>query len=74
MGPQVGLCGRGRGAPQIFQPIPRVAEEHLHKSARLMTDENSGYIVIGHEYVRSNVTTNTIESSWAILKRGINGV
>ncbi len=62
-------------------------EEHVHKSARLMTDENSGYIAVGREYadhqsvchsrgeyVRGDVTTNTIESFWAILKRGINGV
>ncbi len=26
------------------------------------------------EYVRGDVTANTIESFWAILKRGINGV
>lgn len=74
--------------PDVTGATLRAAvEEHVHKSARLMTDENSGYIAVGREYadhqsvchsrgeyVRGDVTTNTIESFWAILKRGINGV
>lgn len=56
-------------------------------SAVLHTDEAShfiglGAIFSGHhavshkrgEYVRGNVTTNGIESAWAVLKRGIYGV
>lgn len=61
-------------------------EEHIDKSAHLVTDENTGYIAVGkeyqshetvchsrREYVREGVTTNSIESFWAILKRGVMG-
>ena len=79
---------RARVIPDVTGATLRAAvEEHVHKSARLMTDENTGYIAIGREYadhqtvghsrreyVRGDVTTNSIESFWAILKRGINGV
>jgi len=57
-------------------------------SARLMTDELNTYTTVGkmfeggHDrikhsrkiYVRGDITTNTVESFFAILKRGINGV
>jgi transposase-like protein len=54
------------------------------KQSVLMTDQYLGYThmakivphaVINHsfEYVRGNIHTNTIESFWAILKRGIIG-
>lgn len=55
--------------------------------ARLMTDENRVYRPIGQafashetvnhsvdEYARGDVTTNTVEGFFSILKRGINGV
>ncbi len=54
--------------------------------AELHTDEHRGYqglhIDYGHEtvdhtskeYVRGHVTTNGIESVWAVLKRGLHGV
>lgn len=62
--------------------------EHVDcQKARLITDENAAYKGIapemagGHEtvnhgqreYARGDVTTNTIESFFAILKRGITG-
>jgi transposase-like protein len=76
--------------------IPSVTAENLRKavldhidlSARLMTDEHSGYRGVGkmfeggHDqiqhknqiYARGDVTTNTVEGFFAILKRGITGV
>jgi transposase-like protein len=62
--------------------------EHIDTSARLMTDEHWGYKSVGKEftgghdviahknniYARGDVTTNTVEGFFAILKRGINGV
>jgi transposase-like protein len=56
-------------------------------SARFMTDERRGYVTVGREfegghhtvnhsqgeYSRGDVTTNTIEGFFSILKRGITG-
>lgn len=63
-----------------------VVEKHLDKSATLMTDEHSGYIRPGREYakhetvnhgkleyVRGDAYTNTVESYFSLLKRGVNG-
>jgi transposase-like protein len=58
--------------------------KHVHANATLMTDEYTAYskmkdivkhetINHSYEYVRGNIHTNTIESFWAILKRGIIG-
>lgn len=61
--------------------------ENVHPSARLMTDEAAYYKTLGKdykgghhrvvhsrgEYVRGDVTTNTVEGFFSILKRGING-
>lgn len=62
-------------------------QENIHPSATVYTDESSIYNRTGHyfakhesvnhtsgEYVRGAATTNTIESFFAILKRGIIGV
>ncbi len=53
----------------------------------LHTDEHAGYQGLGGlfyrheavnhsagEYVRDGVSTNSIESVWAVLKRGLNGI
>ena len=60
--------------------------ENVEVGAMLHTDEHSGYkdldMYYGHasvnhkagEYVRKGVTTNSIESVWAVLKRGLHGV
>ncbi|MBI5278837.1 MAG: IS1595 family transposase [Burkholderiales bacterium] len=63
-----------------------ILKAHITKTARLMTDEGSFYIkpgkhfasheTVNHsagEYSRGDVTSNTAESSFAILKRGLMG-
>lgn len=61
---------------------------NVDRRARIMTDElrsyhgigkhfDGGHETVNHsadEYVRGDVSTNTIESFFAILKRGINGI
>ena len=67
--------------------LKQAIRDHVDKSAHIMTDEHAGYKGIDsefashqyvaharREYVRGDVTTNTIESFWAIMKRGIYGV
>ncbi len=64
-----------------------ILEEHIAKGARLMTDSSPVYKKIGKEftshevvdhtkgeYARGDVTTNTIEGFFGILKRGIGGI
>ncbi len=61
--------------------------ENVHKSARIMTDEwpsyrgigkefEGGHQVVNHksEYVRGTASTNTVESYFAFLKRGVHGI
>lgn len=67
------------------KPISALVREHVDvKNATLFTDEYSGYVgikkfmphsVINHSvwYVDGNVHTNSVESFWALLKRGIIG-
>ena len=63
-----------------------IMNKHIDSDSRLMTDEAKVYGPIGvefgqhqsvnhsaKEYARSDVTTNTVESSFAILKRGLYG-
>lgn len=63
-----------------------VLMSQVNPAAHVMTDEALVYKKVGREfakhstinhgakeYARGNVTTNTIESSFAILKRGLNG-
>ncbi len=63
-----------------------VLDENICKSANLMTDEHSGYTLIGREfashgvtshgvgeYARGDVHSNTVESSFSLLKRGLIG-
>ena len=69
--------------PATLRPI---LNEQISAKARLITDEMGAYKVIGKdfashefvthsakEYTRGDVTTNTVESSFAILKRGLVG-
>jgi hypothetical protein len=58
----------------------------IEAGSTVHTDEHSGYIGLGRdyvhqtinhrtgEYVRDDVTTNGIESVWAVMKRGMYGV
>jgi transposase-like protein len=63
-----------------------ILRKQVAKKARIMTDETSVYDKVGKEftshekinhsageYARGDVTTNTVESSFAILKRGLYG-
>jgi transposase-like protein len=64
-----------------------IIAKHAHRDSRFMTDESPIYSGLGwnfashqtvnhsaKEYVRGDVTTNTIEGYFSILKRGIYGV
>ncbi|MBS0566095.1 MAG: IS1595 family transposase [Proteobacteria bacterium] len=66
--------------------LREVLESNVCKSARLMTDEHSGYTLVGREfadhgvtahsrgeYARGDVHSNTVESSFSLLKRGLIG-
>ena len=63
-----------------------ILKAQIAEKARLMTDEASAYTKLGREfaehgvvthsageYSRGDVTTNTVESSFALLKRGLYG-
>lgn len=67
--------------------IQTIVLANLSREARLMTDEHMMYRRIGREfaehssvmhydkeYVRGDVTTNTIEGAFSIFKRGMKGV
>ena len=61
--------------------------ENVDRRARIMTDEHRSYSGVGHfyasqetvnhsagEYARGDVTTNTVEGFFSVLKRGLNGI
>ena len=67
--------------------IQSVVLANLSREARLMTDEAVMYKRIGREfaehgavhhynkeYVRGDITTNTVEGAFSIFKRGMRGV
>lgn len=67
--------------------IHRAVHSGVETGSTLHTDEHGGYVGleglfyaherINHsagEYVRDGVTTNSIESVWAVMKRGLHGV
>jgi hypothetical protein len=73
-----------KAAGSIIQPI---VLDNLSREARLMTDESFIYRRIGkefaehsavhhynREYVRGDITTNTVEGAFSIFKRGMRGV
>lgn len=66
--------------------LTTVLNDNVCKTANLMTDEHSGYTKIGREYASHGVTrhsanqyvdgnnhSNTVESSFSLLKRGLIG-
>jgi transposase-like protein len=80
---------RVRVIPDVTGATLREAvREHVEKSARLMTDELPAYLQVGAEqegghcqiqhkayiYANGDITTNTVESFFALLKRGIHGI
>ena len=67
--------------------LHKTVHENVEVGSMLHTDEHGGYkglggIFYGHEainhgageYSRGDITTNSIESVWAVLKRGLHGV
>ncbi|HUQ12033.1 MAG TPA: IS1595 family transposase [Steroidobacteraceae bacterium] len=69
--------------PKTLRPILKA---QIDEKSRLMTDESGAYYHVGKEfaehgivthsageYARGDVTTNTVESSFALLKRGLVG-
>lgn len=65
--------------------LHKVVRENIEEGSTIHTDEHAGYNgldgyqheAVNHgtkEYVRGAVTTNGIESVWAVMKRGIYGV
>lgn len=73
-----------KASGKLIQPI---VLDNLSREARLMTDESMIYRKIGRafaehsavhhyakEYVRGDITTNTVEGAFSIFKRGMRGV
>lgn len=67
--------------------LHRTIHENVQFGSTLHTDDHRGYkglqgVAFNHatvnhsakEYVRGNVTTNGVESVWAVMKRGLHGV
>lgn len=85
-----GKDGRTRAKPVAGTDagnLHAAVHEHVQTGSMLHTDEHAGYqglggLFYGHEainhsvgeYVRDGVSTNSIESVWALLKRGLHGV
>lgn len=70
-----------------METLQSVIHTTVEVGARVLTDEHAGYTdmdglffrheTVNHaakEYVRGTVHTNSIESVWAVLKRGLHGV
>lgn len=73
-----------KASGKLIQPIVMA---NIAREARLMTDESMIYRKIGrefaehgavhhykNEYVRGDITTNTVEGAFSIFKRGMRGV
>jgi transposase-like protein len=66
--------------------LQKAIKANIELGSTIHTDEHGGYVGLGNdythetivhsdgEYVRDGVTTNSIESVWAVMKRGIYGV
>jgi transposase-like protein len=81
--------GRTKAKPVIgttSAELHSVIRENIQEGSTLHTDEHRAYLgltpdyehaSVSHsagEYVRGDVTTNGIESVWAVIKRGLHGV
>ncbi|MGA9137376.1 MAG: IS1595 family transposase [Methylovirgula sp.] len=69
------------------ETVAKIVSENIHRESRLHTDESHLYSKIGaefaahetvkhsdEEYVRDDVTTNTVEGYFSIFKRGMRGI
>jgi len=67
--------------------VVKIVRENIARETRLHTDESRLYHMVGkefiahetvahsaYEYVRGDVTTNTVESYFSVFKRGVRGV
>jgi len=92
--PVMGMKERGgRVRPRVIpdvtaETLKGAIRQHIKPSARILTDEWSGYRGIGsefqgghetvkhsaYEFVRGDVHTNSIEGFFGMLKRGLNGI
>jgi hypothetical protein len=67
--------------------VSKIVRDNIKRESRLHTDESRLYIKVGtefkahetvkhtaYEYVRGDVTTNTVEGYFSIFKRGMKGV
>jgi transposase-like protein len=68
--------------------LQEVVRQHVDRTSRIMTDEFQPYRGLGkqfegghhrvkhsaHEYARGDIHTNTVESFFSLLKRGVYGV
>jgi len=69
-----------------MKTIYPIMRKKVKKGSKVFTDEWKSYKVLGidydhkivnhsaEEFVRGNAHTNNIESFWALLKRGLNGI
>jgi transposase-like protein len=83
-----GKGGRTKAMPVSStdtRTLHKAVHENVEEGSTIHTDEHSGYRGLGaynhesvnhgsKEFVRGNVTTNGIESVWAVMKRGLHGV
>jgi transposase-like protein len=69
------------------ETVSKIVSDNIHRESRLHTDESRLYTKVGaqflahetvkhsaDEYVRGDVTTNTVEGSFSVFKRGMRGV
>ncbi len=81
------LCASPALRAGVKQSICTAVQKHVQPGTRIMADENPSYQALTRkaytvdavthstgEYVRGDIHTNSIESVWAVLKRGLHGV
>ncbi|MFN3819171.1 IS1595 family transposase [Blastomonas sp.] len=82
--------GKARSMPAnslVRDEVAQIVRTNVAKEAQLTTDESRLYAAVGkeyashefvthgrHEYVRGDVSTNTVEGYFSIFKRGMRGI
>lgn len=84
-----GETGRTKAMPIISngaRALDQAVRANIEKGSTLHTDEYPGYVKLGQdyvhrrvhhasgEYVRGDVSTNSVESVFAVMRRGLHGV